>query len=529
MKRAFLLVWSTPWLAAVRSRDFAARFFTVLACAAVIGITGWQVQLARDVAMREARVQGANLVKSVAEHANASFSLVDIVLGTLADEIKLQGVSQDLFARAQRSPVELVAGGSHVEAFAAYSAAGLMLTATSLIGPDLPVQLAPEELAFHRSHPSGALLLGSPNPATRPGRRLITVSRRFDLADGGFGGIILALVDTDGFEDLYRDLRVGPLGAMGLMRQDGQLLTRVSNFGAAASESAALLGYRQHGFAGNYDIASPADGMLRLASLRVVDGYPLVAFVALAETDVLAAWRSDALYTWFGTSMLTVALAGFGWLLAGQIKRAEAQLRAANTHLQRTAMQDPLTGIGNRRLLDGVLQKEQRRAARTEQPLALLMLDVDHFKSFNDNYGHPAGDACLQRIASAIARSAQRPADLVARFGGEEFAILLPETGTAGAVAIAERAQEAIRQLRIAHCGGLDGIVTVSIGVAVVWPQPPDGADNDLVQLADTALYAAKAQGRNCACVSPLDATRVSQNEVTTWFRPRTQYSGAKR
>ncbi len=257
-----------------------------------------------------------------------------------------------------------------------------------------------------------------------------------------------------------------------------------------------------------------------LASFRAVKGYKLAAVAASAEADVLADWRANAFDAWLAASLLSAGFGASGWLLAGEIKRAEARLQAANTHLQRTAMQDALTGIGNRRLFDSVLQKEQRRAARTEQPLALLMLDVDHFKAFNDSYGHQAGDVCLQRIAGTIARLAQRPADLAARLGGEEFAILLPETDVAGAIAIAERAQTAIRQLRMAHCGGVDGIVTVSIGVAVTWPQPPDGTDTDLIQLADAALYTAKAQGRNRACLSPARTPSAQPNAVAAWFTP---------
>ena len=138
-------------------------------------------------------------------------------------------------------------------------------------------------------------------------------------------------------------------------------------------------------------------------------------------------------------------------------------------------MRDPLTGIGNRRLFDDALQKEHRRAARAQTPLALLMLDVDHFKAFNDTYGHPAGDSCLVAVAAAIASVAQRPADLAARYGGEEFALLLPEIDVTGAVAIAERLRDALRQLGLPHARGLDGTVTVSIGVAVIWPRPVDG------------------------------------------------------
>ena len=165
-------------------------------------------------------------------------------------------------------------------------------------------------------------------------------------------------------------------------------------------------------------------------------------------------------------------------------------------------MLDGLTGISNRRCFDTMLEKEARRAVRDGLPLALLLLDVDRFKAFNDTYGHPAGDACLREIAGAMGRMMQRPADLAARYGGEEFAMLLPGTDHAGATALAERVRAAVRDLNIDHPGAATGIVTVSIGVAVVWPQRSEQGAQRLVQMADKALYQAKAAGRDRVCLA---------------------------
>ena len=188
-------------------------------------------------------------------------------------------------------------------------------------------------------------------------------------------------------------------------------------------------------------------------------------------------------------------------------KEAEARLHQANNELQRMAMMDGLTGIANRRCFDLALEKEFRRAARTRQPLSLLLLDVDHFKAFNDNYGHPAGDACLRVIATALAGHVHRPADIVARYGGEEFAILLPETNVAGAADLAERVRRAVALLNIPHRTS-QGRVTLSVGVAVIWPWNVSATAADLVLQADAALYQAKTTGRDCTSVSaaPLDA-----------------------
>ncbi len=521
------LLLSAQGFAEFRSRHFAARVFAAVACVAILGTTVWQVRLARGVAIAEARVQGANLAKSLAEQAAATLSGADILLDAVAEGWQTGTAAPDLFDHMQRALPGRFAGRSHVRALAAYGMDGQPLPAAMPNVAGIPAQLTAAELAFHRGHRSGTLSIAPAGSAGSIGSQQIAVSRRFDGAEGRPGGILLALVDETSLGDFYSSLRAGPSGVIGLMRQDGKILARGLDLGAEASESAVLHGYRQHGFAGNYDVVSPADGTRQLASLRPVDGYPLVAFVAFNEADVLSRWRLDALRAYGAAAVLCLSLGAAGWLLAGHIKRAETMLRTANAHLQRTAMLDPLTGIGNRRMFDSGLKREQRRAARTEHPLALLMLDVDHFKSFNDTYGHPVGDVCLQSIASTIGRLAQRPADLAARLGGEEFAILLPETDTAGAVAIAERAQDAIRQLRIPHRHGVDGIVTVSIGVAVVWPQRPDGGNADLVHLADASLYAAKAQGRNRACLSPLSAPPITPVAVKAWLTPPAARSGA--
>jgi diguanylate cyclase (GGDEF)-like protein len=164
--------------------------------------------------------------------------------------------------------------------------------------------------------------------------------------------------------------------------------------------------------------------------------------------------------------------------------------------LRDLADRDGLTGLFNRRCLDRVVQGEWRRAQREHQSLAFLMIDVDHFKRFNDHYGHLDGDGVLRRVGDAIARAIQRPGDLVARYGGEEFAVLLPATEAAGAVTVADAILALVRDLAIAHAGNPAGIVTVSIGAAAL---RPDGtqADTDLIAHADRALYAAKAAGRN--------------------------------
>lgn len=178
-------------------------------------------------------------------------------------------------------------------------------------------------------------------------------------------------------------------------------------------------------------------------------------------------------------------------------KELETQLEQANRQLRILAREDSLTRLANRRHFDEVLGEEYRRAMRVSSPLAMLMLDVDRFKAFNDHYGHPGGDACLQALASIIHALARRPADLPARYGGEEFVILLPDTDAAGGLALAECICDAVRDLAIPHAGSEFGFVTVSVGVAVMIPFVSAQGPATLVEAADAALYAAKHAGRN--------------------------------
>ncbi|MCL1465206.1 diguanylate cyclase [Argonema galeatum] len=185
------------------------------------------------------------------------------------------------------------------------------------------------------------------------------------------------------------------------------------------------------------------------------------------------------------------------------------QLEIANQKLHRLATTDSLTGIANRRRFDEIIDIEWRRAAREQIPLSIIMCDIDFFKLYNDSYGHPAGDSCLQQIAQVIVSAGKRPADLVARYGGEEFAIILPNTDPAGALIVAQEIRAKVEMLNFPHMKSpVSQYVTISVGVASIefsgttWERYLQKSPYTLIQDADRALYHAKAKGRNRICQS---------------------------
>jgi diguanylate cyclase (GGDEF)-like protein len=183
------------------------------------------------------------------------------------------------------------------------------------------------------------------------------------------------------------------------------------------------------------------------------------------------------------------------------MRRLAATVNDMAEILEKMALTDSLTAVANRRHFDTVIAGEVKRSIRMKKGLALLLIDVDKFKGYNDLYGHGAGDLCLKQIAATMRGTVRRPSDLVARYGGEEFVVLLPDTDALGAHAVASDLLRAVRSLEIAHAAWERGIVTISIGVAVSPPQSLIDAAQ-LIERADQALYAAKQAGRDRALTS---------------------------
>jgi diguanylate cyclase (GGDEF)-like protein len=320
-------------------------------------------------------------------------------------------------------------------------------------------------------------------------------SRRVNHPDGSFAGVVVAAFRLDYFKNLLSGVRLGPGGAITLLQDDGHLILRYPNDETQVDED--FTGRKNfERFRRTHETSffgtSGRDGQERLYNFREFDKLKMIVIIAPSSRYVFADWTSRAWYIGIVTALLIVGL-----LFAAQLLSVEFRHRLeVEEHLRNMTRIDGLTGLTNRRSLDDRLMLEWLRSKRSGKPLALLFVDIDRFKNYNDTYGHQAGDDALTAVAQAIARNSQRQGEIAARFGGEEFVVVLPETDGAGAAVVAANIHSTVRALAIEHTGSEHGVITVSIGVACT--DIDEAADAlALIKVADQAVYRAKASGRN--------------------------------
>jgi diguanylate cyclase (GGDEF)-like protein len=244
--------------------------------------------------------------------------------------------------------------------------------------------------------------------------------------------------------------------------------------------------------------------LMRVRNRSPIELWVSVSLLAATLSALLIAFGGESRFTvgWYlaRTLVLASSLAVMVALLRDTLSTA-LRIASRNSVLLRQNELDPLTRVANRRLFDRRLNAEWRRVERSGGTLCVVIIDLDSFKSYNDRYGHLAGDDCLRQVASVLREACHRPGDLVARLGGEEFALLLPETSLPGAVGVFTAIQAGLERAAIPHEASPTGRVTASAGAAVVLPAASPGESSmrpiDLIGLADAALYAAKREGRD--------------------------------
>jgi diguanylate cyclase (GGDEF)-like protein len=486
--------------------------FVAIVCLSLIVLDGWRSWNARSVELGEMDAATSNLSRAMAQQADDTFKVADTALLGIVELVEFDGTGpaalkrlHDILAMRQQELPEL-------DGLFVYDENGNWIINSTLTPLNGLNNSDREYFIFHRYDPGARPHIGVPVISRSSGKWVIPVSRRINKPDGSFGGVVTATVDIGFFETFYDSLRIGNAGAVALVLDDGVMLIRRPYDAKLIGKS--MLGtelysyYTTHGPAGTAFIKSAQDGITRLNSYRRLQHYPVFVTAALSRDEILHEWWRDTIWHSAGVLCLVIVVGLFGWHLIRQIKlrttaeaeltKAHASLEKLNRILERLAMQDGLTGLANRRQFDVTLHNEFSRAKRRASALALIMMDVDCFKQYNDIYGHAAGDECL-RIISHLIRdlTARRPGDLAARYGGEEFAVLLPNTDVADAVAIAEHIRGAIRGLAIEHSGSPTGFVTISAGIDARVPTQDAGEPAELIRTADRALYEAKKKGRN--------------------------------
>ena len=331
------------------------------------------------------------------------------------------------------------------------------------------------------------------------GKTVIGLSRRISDGDGAFLGVALATIEVDYLSELISKIQLGPGAVVTLLRSNGSALLRQGPNGLQTNVDMGKMTIFQRingRDAGSFVSTSQYDHVERLYGFHQVGKYPLVLAVGIATETIYSDWKQKT--TLFAVLILVMTSVVFALLakLLGELKlkaTTAQRLTALNHELERLSLTDSLTGLGNRRYFDDVFEHETRRSDRTGNELSLALIDIDHFKLFNDTYGHAEGDRALKLVANALKSALKRPGDMVFRVGGEEFAVVLPQTDETGAAAVCDAMCRAVRGLKREHTHSEIGYVTISVGLNARCGIDPVAA----YEAADKALYAAKRSGRN--------------------------------
>ena len=496
----------------------AATLLLTLMCLCIVVIDGMQIFKARTAQLRETEITTANLAGSLAQHAQDTVKAADTALVGLAARLPQiaplagQTINQAEAVRQNATLAVHVRELPQLQSLLVFDGLGHCVLHSLGAAGARSAAAMPDLLAFHRARPERSAHVGQVRRLAPGAPPSLTLSRRLDHADGSFAGFAVAAIDLSYFQKFYANFDLGHTGSIILADIDSRLLLRHPPGALPAGSnlrSGTLKDLPASTLAGTTrTVFSNNDGSERIVTYRQVATYPLQIAVVMSKQESLAGWVADARLHAIGLTMLVAFLGMLGWRLTRQIgmraqtetrlTQARDELQQVNRVLEVMALQDSLTGLPNRRRFDATLDNEFRRALRHRGVLALLIIDVDCFKQFNDIYGHPAGDECLRQIGAVIQNCRRRPGDLVARHGGEEFAVLLPSTELTGALAVAEQIRTAVVALQIRHNGHDAGVVTISIGVESMSPVHEANTVGQLLRHADQALYAAKSSGRNC-------------------------------
>lgn len=468
----------------------SARWLIVCSVAAILGFATICASVVLDMRSGEeklARQTLENLVSSIDSDIGRNVELYDLSLRAVASSMvmpELKDVSKPI---RQLILFDHAASAQHFGAIQVFDANGRLTVDASTLDP-VPEDRSDEEyFRIHRDHPDTGLFIS--RPMLHRGAYAIVLSRRISGEDGSFQGVVAGSIRFSYFHDLFGRLTLGPGDTITVLRRDRTVIMRMPfdlDVIGKVLENRSGMNRVMAQQSGWFSAVSPVDSIERLYVWRD-STRPLIVMVGKPWDSILRLWRTEA--TRIGAIMMALILfmLAVTLLLAREIsRRAEAEDK-----LEELATTDSLTGLRNRRKFDSTIDAEWRRAVRMKTPLALLMIDADNFKIYNDTHGHQAGDQVLIGIAICVSDSIRRAGDCAARYGGEEFAVLLPGLSATDALAVAEKIR-----LKVKLWAEEPEVTTVSVGIASMTPSAiVDWFD--LVSAADKALYAAKANGRD--------------------------------
>jgi diguanylate cyclase (GGDEF)-like protein len=477
------IVASQPW-------RLSAKLLIASSVVTVLGFSAICASVMLDMRRGDeelARQTLENLASGIDADISRNVELYDLSLRAVVSNMVMPEIKEVSAPIRHLILFDHAATARHFGAIQVFDAEGKLTIDASTLDPVADNRGGEEFFRVHRDRLDAGLFIS--RPTLHHGAYAIVLSRRITGADGGFLGVVAGSIRFSYFHELFGRLRLGSNDTITVLRRDGTVIMRTPfdldvigrNLGHLPAVTRALSEP-----SGSYSGLGALDGVPRLFIWR--DGTrPLVVLVGKPWSSIFSLWRTEATRI----SAIMLALISFMLGVTLFLAREIGRRALAEDKLEELATTDALTGLKNRRKFDAEIDTEWRRGTRQKTPLALLMIDADHFKAYNDSFGHQAGDQMLVGIAICISDSVRRAGDCAARYGGEEFAVLLPGVASADAMRIAE----AIR-LKVREWSDGPTVTTVSIGVVSLTPS----AATDwsiLVKAADKALYAAKAGGRN--------------------------------
>jgi diguanylate cyclase (GGDEF)-like protein/PAS domain S-box-containing protein len=600
-----------------------AAAFVALVCVTIVSLSVWREWEARDVTLKTAEVDLANLAHSLTQHAEDSLDLLDTGIVGVVSRLETDGSDPDTISKLRKILIARKQSLKRIHNIVITDEHGNSLATAD----NKEIYLGDREYFLHHQQSTErGVFVAHPVRSKLDDEWNIAVSRRYNHPDGSFAGVVVASISSRYFSGFYRQFDNGAGGSVSLVTADGIMVARSPDndtyAGRDLSDKPLFRDPALQSASGVYYFKSSLDGTQRVSFYRRSDRFPLLVLTTRQQDEVLASWRNAAIGRMIFVLALISLIAAIGTYLVRQLRRGqrmaaaladkeanfrmlaegssdmvtriglderiqyvspssmsivgwrpdqlvgtpalagvkpedlprvreivaamkrgkaeEARVSYRTRHrekaevwiestlrvmrkdngeidgvvaitrdvtqqknlegrLESLAIEDGLTGLANRRRFDERLSEEWSRAYRERTSLALLMIDLDHFKKFNDEYGHPAGDECLRVVARILAAEAKRTTDLAARYGGEEFVMLLPNTDAAGCARIGERIRRQLHDAGIPHAlNPPSGLVTASFGGAICRPAAERSAGQaSLVEAADRALYAAKAGGRD--------------------------------